>query len=407
MAPGRRRFLQFAAASPLFAWTGLPEALYRGGYSAAWAADVVLNTDISSAAQAFNVFDLERVAIKTLPVAHAAYLATGVESDSTIRANREGFAKFQIRPRRLVDTTRIDTHVELFDTTFPTPIVIDPVSSLAAFNPEGDMAVARAAKALNHLQIYPTLATSRIDDVIRARGGPVWFQLYPTKEWSISQALVKRAESAGCPVVAVTVDNPTAAGRESLARGRALDSRNCADCHPAGPGYYFGRKPMFDGLDVTGIRSPLADNLTWDFVKRLKDTTSMKVVLKGVVTSEDAALSLKHGADGVLVSNHGGRGEESGLSTIEALPEVVEAVGGKIPVLVDSGFRRGSDIFKGIALGADAICIGRPYVWGLAAFGQAGVERALEILKTELEITMRSMGAPTLTSMKRGFIQRA
>jgi 4-hydroxymandelate oxidase len=404
---GRRRFLQFAAASPLFAWTGLPEALHRGGYSTAWAADVALNMDIASPSQAFDVFDLERIAMKTLPVAHAAYLATGVESDLTIRANREGFAKFQIRPRRLVDTTRLDTRVELFGTIWPTPIVIDPVSSLAAFNPEGDTAVARAAKARNHLQIYPTLATSRIDDVIQARGGPVWFQLYPTKEWSIAQALVKRAESAGCPVVAVTVDNPTSAGRETLARGRALDPRNCVDCHPAGPGYYFGRKPMFDGLEVTKISSPLADNLTWDFVKRLKDTTSMKVVLKGIVTSEDAALSLQHGADGVLVSNHGGRGEESGKSTIEALPEVVEVIGGKVPVLVDSGFRRGSDIFKGIALGADAVCVGRPYVWGLAAFGQAGVERALEILKTEFEITMRSMGAANIRSMKRGFIQKA
>jgi len=132
----------------------------------------------------------------------------------------------------------------------------------------------------------------------------------------------------------------------------------------------------------------------------------MKVILKGIVTAEDAILSLQYGADGVLVSNHGGRGEESGRSTIEALPEVVEVIGGKVPVLVDSGFRRGSDIFKGIALGADAVCVGRPYVWGLAAFGQPGVERALEILTTELEITMRSMGASTIQSMKRGFVQR-
>src|SRR5262249_40855710 len=160
-------------------------------------------------------------------------------------------------------------------------------------------------------------------------------------------------------------------------------------------------------LDITRINSPLADNLSWDFVKSLKDSTSMKVVLKGIVTAEDAALALRHGADGVIVSNHGGRGEESLRSTIEALPEVVEAIGGKIPVLIDSGFRRGSDIFKAIALGADAVCIGRPYVWGLAAFGQAGVERVLEIMKTELEITMRSMGAPSLRSMKQGFVVRA
>jgi 4-hydroxymandelate oxidase len=402
----RRRFLQFLAGSPLFAYTGFPAILQRGGEGAAWAADVAISTDIATAAQALNVFDLEQAAVKKLPVAHAAYLATGVESDATIRANREGFAKFQIRARRLVDTTRLDTRVELFGTTWPTPIVLDPVSSLRAFHPDGDVGVAKAAKTRNHLQIFPTLATSSLDEVISARGAPVWFQLYPTSDWNITEALVRRAEAAGCPVVAVTIDNPTSAGRETLARGRRLDARKCVECHVNAPGAYFSRKPMFDGLEVTKLTSPLADNLSWDFVRRLKASTSMKVVLKGIVTAEDAALSLQYRADGVIVSNHGGRGEESGRSTIEALPEVVDAIGGKIPVLVDSGFRRGSDIFKALALGADAVCIGRPYVWGLAAFGEVGVERVLEIVKTELEITMRSMGAASIRSMRRGFVQR-
>ena len=391
----RRRFLQFLAASPLFACTGGPAVFQRAGVGAALAADATTTAEIEIASQALDVFDLEQVAVKNLPVAHAAYLATGVESDATVRANREGFTKFQIRARRLVDTTKLDTQVELFGLTWPTPIVLDPVSSLGAFHPEGDVAVARAAKVRNHLQIYPTLATSPMDDVVKAGGMPVWFQLYPTKDRTITRALVKRAEAAGCPVVAVTVDNPTSAGRETLARGRRLDKRNCAECHSNAPGGYFSRKSMFDGLDVTKLTSPLADDLSWEFVNWLKDETSMKVLLKGIVTAEDANLALQHGVDGVIVSNHGGRGEESGRSTIEALPDVVGTIAGKVPVLVDSGFRRGSDIFKGIALGADAVCIGRPYVWGLAAFGQAGVERVLEILKTELEITMRSMGRRT------------
>ncbi len=403
----RRRFLQFLAGSPLFADTGFPAFLRRGGDGAAWAADTVVGADIATAAQALNVFDLEQVAVKKLPVAHAAYLTTGVESDATLRANREGFTKFQIRARRLVDTTRLDIRVELFGTTWPTPIVIDPVSSLRAFHPDGDVAVAKAAKTRDHLQIFPTLATSSLDEVLSARGAPVWFQLYPTSDWNITQALVKRAEAAGCPVVAVTVDNPTSAGRETLARGRRLDARNCVECHLNAPGAYFSRKPMFDGLEVTKLTSPLADNLSWDFVRRLKASTSMKVVLKGIVTAEDAALSLQYQADGVIVSNHGGRGEESGRSTIEALPEVVNAIGGKIPVLVDSGFRRGSDVFKALALGADAVCIGRPYVWGLAAFGQVGVERTLELMQVELEVTMRSMGAASIRSIGRGFVQHA
>jgi isopentenyl diphosphate isomerase/L-lactate dehydrogenase-like FMN-dependent dehydrogenase len=400
----RRRFLEFLVGSPLFRYVAIPGAVF-GRRSVAWGADGLPapSTEISSPAQALNVFDLEEVARKNLPPAHFAYLATGVEADATIRANREGFAKFQIRARRLVDTSRIDASVKLFGT----PIVLAPVSSLRAFHPDGDIAVARAARARNHLQVLSTVATASVEDVIAARGAPVWFQLYPTPDWNITRALVKRAEAAGCPVVAITLDNPTSAGRETLARGRRLDSRDCSTCHSTEPGGFYRRKPMFDGIDTTKLKSTLTAHLTWDFVHRLQDITSMKIVLKGIVTAEDATLALSHGVSGLIVSNHGGRGEESARSTIESLPEVVEAIGGKIPVLVDSGFRRGTDIFKALALGANAVCVGRPYAWGLAAFGQAGVERSLEILNTELEITMRSMGTPTVQSITRAFVLHA
>jgi 4-hydroxymandelate oxidase len=404
----RRRFLEFLIGSPLFAYMAVPGVVF-GRRSVAWAADgpPAPGAEVSSPAQALNVFDLEEVALKNLPPAHFAYLATGVEGDATLRANRAGFAKFQIRPRRLVDTSRIDARVDLFGTTWPTPIVLAPVSSLRAFHPEGDIAVARAARARKHLLVHTTLATASVEEVIAARGTPVWFQLYPTADWNVTRALVKRAQAAGCPVVAVTVDNPTAVGRETLARGRRLDGRDCSTCHPTGPGgIAYRRKPMFDGID-TSITTPLTAHLTWDFVRRLQDMTSMKVVLKGIVTAEDATLALQHRVDGLIVSNHGGRGEESGRSTIESLPEVVQAVGGKIPVLVDSGFRRGTDVFKALALGANAVCVGRPYAWGLAAFGQAGVERSLEILAAELETTMRTMGTPTVQSITRAFVQRA
>jgi isopentenyl diphosphate isomerase/L-lactate dehydrogenase-like FMN-dependent dehydrogenase len=402
----RRRFLKFLVGSPLSRYVAIPGTVF-GPRSVAWGADgpPAPSTGISSPAQALNVFDLEEVARKNLPPAHFAYLATGVEADATIRANREGFAKFQIRARRLVDTSRIDASVRLFGTAWPTPIVLAPVSSLRAFHPDGDIAVARAARARNHLQVLSTLATASVEDVIAARGAPVWFQLYPTTDWNITRALVKRAEAAGCPVVAITVDNPTSAGRETLARGRRLDSRDCSTCHSTEPGGAYRRKPMFDGIDTTKLTSTLTAHLTWDFVHRLQDITSMKIVLKGIVTAEDATLALSHGVNGLIVSNHGGRGEESARSTIEALPEVVEVIGGRIPVLVDSGFRRGTDIFKALALGANAVCVGRPYAWGLAAFGQAGVERSLEILNAELEITMRSMGTPTVQSITRAFVQ--
>ncbi len=401
----RRRFLRFVAASPLFAYTGLTASLDRMRESVARAADAKTMADISSASQALNVFDLESVAMKSLPIAHAAYLNTGVEGDATVQANRSGFNRFQIRARRLVDTTKIDMSTRLFGTTWPVPIFTDPVSSLDAFHPSGDLIVAKATNARKQLQVYPTLANSPIEQVAAAREQPPWFQLYPTRDWAITNALLRRAQAAGCPVVVVTVDNTTADGRETLARQRRLDTRNCADCHS--PGGYFQNKSMFDGLDLAQLRrGPLTDNLSWDFVNRLRDVTTMKVVLKGIVTAEDAVIALRYGVDGLLVSNHGGRSEESLRSTIEALPEVIEAVGGKIPTMIDSGFRRGSDIFKALALGADAVGVGRPYVWGLAAFGQEGVERVLDILRTELEVTMRSVGAASIADMRRGYVMK-
>ena len=402
----RRRFLEFVAASPLFAYTGLPGPLNSTRDATAWAAEVTTMADITSASQALNVFDLERVAIKNLPIAHAAYLNTGVEGDATVQANRSGFTRFQIRARRLVDTTKIDMSTRLFETTWPVPIFTDPVSSLDAFHPSGDVLVAKATNARKQLQVYPTLANSPLEEVTAARETPPWFQLYPTSDWAITKALMQRAQAAGCPVVVVTVDNTTAAGRETLARQRRLDTRSCADCHSTEPGGYFRNKSMFGGLDVTQLRGPLTDNLSWDFVKRLRDVTSMKVVLKGIVTAEDATVALRYGVDGLLVSNHGGRSEESMRSSIEALPEVIEAVGGKVPTMVDSGFRRGSDIFKALALGADAVGIGRPYVWGLAAFGQEGVGRVLDILRAELEVTMRSVGAASIAEMRRGYVTK-
>src|SRR5215831_1912360 len=203
----RRRFFQFLAASPLFASTVFTDMLKVAQGGVAEAANAP--GDITSAAQALNVFDLERVAMRNLPIAHAAYLATGVEGDATIQANRDGFRHFQVRAHRLVDTTRIDMSTRLFGATFPVPIFTCPVSSLNAFYPGGDIMVGRATGARKQLQIYPTLANSPLEAVIEARGTPPWFQLYPTREWNVTEALVKHAESTGCSVIVVTVDNPT------------------------------------------------------------------------------------------------------------------------------------------------------------------------------------------------------
>ena len=207
--------------------------------------------------------------------------------------------------------------------------------------------------------------------------------------------IVARAERAGCTAVAVTVDLPAGRNTETLSRAIRADTRPCAACHgAAGPGALSAR-PMYAGIDTKGLLNT-SSSMTWDFIRRLKDSTRMKVLVKGLESGEDAALAVKYGCDGVMVSNHGGRATETGRATLECLPEVVAAVKGRIPVLVDGGVRRGTDALKALALGATAVGIGRPYIWGLGAFGQPGVERALDLLNSELRLAMVGVGARSL-----------
>jgi tRNA-dihydrouridine synthase len=193
-------------------------------------------------------------------------------------------------------------------------------------------------------------------------------------------------------VVAVTVDGPAPSNWETLVRLRRTDTRQCDGCHGRTFREYVARKPNFDGIDLSGVTGLNAQNLTWDSIKRLRDTVKMKIVLKGILAPQDAIFAADCGIDGVIVSNHSGRMVDSGRATIEVLPEIIEAVGDRMPVLVDSGFRRGTDIIKALAMGAKAVCIGRPYLWGLGAFGQPGVERVLELLRTETRAAMQQVG---------------
>ncbi|MEI6667690.1 MAG: alpha-hydroxy acid oxidase [Acidobacteriota bacterium] len=386
--PDRRAFLKFLAASPLLA--GMPAALESFSQG----------RPVAGVGDALDVFDLEIVAQRVVPPAHWGYLATGVDGDETLRANREAFARYQLRTRRFVDVSRVDLSTQLLGMPLASPIVLCPVGSQKAFHVEGEVATARAAKAKNHLQILSTVSSTAVEDVARARGGPIWFQLYTTDRWAITTALVKRAEAAGCPVVAVTVDLPAGRNTETATRLARNDTRVCTNCHRKGPDGAaqtsgVTNKPMFSGIDTNGVTTQSA-TLTWDAIKRLRDLTAMKVVVKGLETREDAAQAVASGADGIIVSNHGGRATETGRPTLEALPEVVEAVAGRIPVLLDGGVRRGTDVFKALALGASAVGIGRPYIWGLSAFGQAGVERVLDILNEELRLAMVGCGARSL-----------
>jgi len=422
-ASSRRQFLRYVAGSPLFAIGGvdvsqLARMLDGSGAERRRALELIQQqtqepTLIASAGEALSVFDFEPVARKRLPPAHWGYLATGTDDDETIRANREGFTRWDLHPRRLVDVSHIDTSVKMLGTTWETPIVINPIGSQRAFHPEGEIAVARAAKARGHLQVLSTVATSSIEDVIAARGAPVWFQLYGRTDWNETKQMVKRAETAGAPAVVFTVDLIGGSNRETMLRAQTVDTGNCENCHAGGrprPGIEGGgmpqdtrRKPMVAGIVASNGGRDVVP-MTWDFVKRLRDSTSMKVFIKGIVTREDAELAMENGVSGVFVSNHGGRAENSGRATITSLPEVVAGVRGRGVVICDGGFRRGTDIFKAHALGATAIGIGRPYIWGLAAFGQEGVETVLALLRRELVTVMKQAGTTSIAKITKSYI---
>src|SRR5580692_9842045 len=387
MSLERRAFLRFLATSPLFAAMG------------AWTRARADEDLPASAAEALDVFDFEAVAERLVPPAHWGYLQSGVDGDVTLRANQTAYQRYELQPRRLVDVSHVELATSVFGIKLDSPIGCWPIGSLRALHPEGDIAVARATRKKNALQIMSTQASFPVEEINDVRGTPVWYQLYTTNQFEVTKKLVKRAEAAGCPVVAVTVDTPAGRNTETATRLRREDTRKCADCHAVdehgNPRPLISTKPMFGGIDTQGLGLTQA-SLTWEFVKRLKDVTTMKVLLKGIESGADAALAVQNGADGIIVSNHGGRSIESGRATLESLPEVVRGVAGRIPVLVDGGVRRGTDAFKALALGASAVGIGRPYAWGLAAFGQEGVERVLDILNLELRLAMVGCGARTV-----------
>jgi isopentenyl diphosphate isomerase/L-lactate dehydrogenase-like FMN-dependent dehydrogenase len=360
---------------------------------------------IADPAEALDVFDFEPVMKVNVPPAHFGYAVTGFDDESTLRANRSGFSRWRLRPRRLIDVSAVDARCELFGATFDSPVVIAPTGSNRAFHPDGEIAVARAARAGNHLQILSTVATTSIEEATAARGIPPWFQLYPTQRWEIGDSIAQRAERAGCPVIVLTVDLLGWQNWETFVRLRRTDTRQCDSCH--GVDDYLARKPNLEGIDLGSVTNTPTPNLTWDFVKRLRDRIGTKLVLKGILTGEDAELAVEAGVDGIIVSNHGGRVEDGGGATITVLPEVIAAVGGRMPVLVDSGFRRGTDIVKALAIGARAVCVGRPCLWGLGAFGQAGVERVLELLRLETRTALQQVGAPSLRHVNPAMVAPA
>jgi isopentenyl diphosphate isomerase/L-lactate dehydrogenase-like FMN-dependent dehydrogenase len=411
-ATSRRRFIQFLAASPLFAGTSLSAFAEEGLFPQqppdpyVWAPRDYEHL-ISDPKEALDVFDFEPVMHKNVPPAHFGYMASGVDDGVSLRANRAGFLKFQLRPRRLVDVSKIDMSTEILGQRYESPIIIDPAGEHKAYHPDGESGVARAAKTGDHLMILSTQATTSVADVIAARGRPIWSQLYATNKFEVAKHHVESMERQGSIAVAVTVDRNGGRNQEVALRMRRLDTRQCSSCHDNSSLASSNRDtPMYQGADLSGLANIQSSAMTWDTIKRLRDLTKMKMVLKGILAWEDAKIAAETGIDAIIVSNHGGRADESGRSTIETLPEVIE-VAGNMPVLIDSGFRRGTDIVKALCMGAKGVAVGRPYLWGLGAFGQPGVERVLDILRTELRVAMQQVGAPSLKDLKPAMVVKA
>jgi isopentenyl diphosphate isomerase/L-lactate dehydrogenase-like FMN-dependent dehydrogenase len=397
----RREFLKFLAASPYVAALGGVAAFVQQGALAQRTQEA--SDLIGRPADALNVFDFEEVAHRNVLPGHWAYMASGVDDDLTLHANREVFKHVQLRPRRLRDATKVDMKVELFGTVYATPIFLCPTGGEKSFHPDGDLAVARAAKARGTLQFLSTATSTAVEDVNKVLGRPVWYQLYAPSTWDACEQLLRRVEAAGCSVIALTVDNTTGRNSETFLRTRPKDLGQCTACHEGAAGPSIRERPMYDGINMTGVRNtnPAMD---WAFADRLRKFWKGKFIIKGMDTREDARLCLEHGIDGILVSNHGGRSTETARATLEALPEVVAEVGNRIPVFVDGGFRRGTDVFKALALGAKAVGIGRPMLWGLGAFGQPGVDRVLEILQGELRLAMGNCGTQTVADIIRAYV---
>jgi 4-hydroxymandelate oxidase len=335
--------------------------------------------------------DFEGAARALLPEMAFDYVSGGAADELTLRWNTEAFQRIRLRPRILAGVQGTDTRTTLLGNALPCPILLAPTSYHRLMHPDGEIATARGAAAVGVPYVVSTATTTPLDAIAKAADGPRWFQLYPLSDRERTRDLVATAEAAGCRAVMLTVDTP-------IAGVRNREQRAGVRLPPGVTAPYFHHV-----VDATNVRTTFAP-LTWRDVSWLQSITPLPVLLKGVITGDDAGRAADEGASGVVVSNHGARNLDTLPATVDALPEVVDAVRGRIPILLDGGVRRGTDVLKAIALGASAVMIGRPYLYALAVAGAAGVTAVLEILRTELEAALALTGRPNLAAVDRGVL---
>ncbi len=349
-----------------------------------------------------NVADFERAAAEKLEPGVLGYFAGGAGDEVTLRENVAAWGRWRLRPRMLAGLGEWGTETELLEREVSMPLLVAPVAYQRLVDPAGEVAMARAAAAGGTVMCLSTLATSRPRDVaVGAPEGRRWFQLYCFKDEAVTRALMEEAVEAGFEAIVVTVDAPRGGNRErDLRTGFRI---------PEGLGVASVEAALGSGRAVTieetfGLMEPA---LSWSYLEDFASECEVPVLVKGILTAEDALLAVEHGAAGVVVSNHGGRQLDRVPATGDALPEVVDAVEGRAAVLVDGGIRRGVDAAIALALGADAVLVGRPALWGLAVGGEAGARRVLELLRRELELALCLCGCASPAGLTRSHVQRA
>ncbi len=335
-----------------------------------------------------NIWDIKNASKEKLTQHAFDYLVGGADDLRTFNRNIEAFQHFQIRPRRLIDVREVDTSIELFGKKYASPIYLSPVGFQGLFHPDGEIPSVKAAAAKSILSVASTVTSKSFSEICAAVDTPPWFQLYTTSDRIITARLLDQAQKNNCKTIVLTIDVPVPGNREKhigILTGNMRTENALGNFKDGGADF-----------DAT---------LTWDFISWFRKNYDMNLLLKGIMTAEDAALALDHEVDGIIVSNHGGRQLESDLSTIEVLEEVSKTINGAIPILIDGGIRRGTDIFKALALGATAVGIGRPYIYGLAAEGQVGVEKVIDILQTELMRNMQLAGATSISKINKKHVR--
>ncbi len=395
-----RALAGFVASSPLYAQRDLADTRQL----------------IPSMDEMINVFDFEPVCKARVQKTSYDYVAGGADNEWTLRRNREAFDKFAFRPRMLVNTAALDLSTTLFGTRVEAPILIAPTAGHGQMTADGELATARAAAATQTLMVLSTNSSQPYEKVAAASEFPKWFQLYAGPDMESTWERVERAKASGFKAMVFTVDGPYNPRRERLLRNRIETATppGVGGQQRAQPATGRAARRQRDGEQAPaqqtraqhyGLGTTLVQQLDWAFIAELKKRAAMPVMIKGILTAEDTALAVKYGADGVVVSNHGARYLDYAPATIEVLGECVDAAGGKMPVFIDGGFRRGTDVLKALAIGAKAVLVGRPTLWGLGAYGEAGCKRVLDMLRTELALAMGLCGKANLAAIDRKLLR--